>query len=121
MRREQPSSRRPDSRRRQPNTGFVEKRIPWMPLEREPWKPAPYDRADVAAFRAFADGRAEPYQQALVLDWILKACGTSENPFRPGQDGARDTDFASGKQFIGQQILKLMHLRWPDEDQGEQG
>lgn len=121
MRRVSPISRRPEGRRKPTNTGFVEKRIPWMPLERDPWLPAPYDKSDVAAFRAFAEGRAEPYQQALVLDWILKACGTHENPFRPGQDGARDSDFAMGKQSIGQQMLKLMHLRWPDEDQGERG
>lgn len=92
-----------------------------MPLEREPWLPAPYDSSDVAAFKAMREGRAEPYQQALVLEWLLYVCGTYENPFRPGSDGERDTAFAAGKQWVGQQIVKMVNMPLAREEQGEQG
>lgn len=105
----------------QKNSGFVQERSLAYPLEREPWLPAPYDSADVAAIKALRDGRAEPYQQQLALEWIIYICGTYENPFRPGVDGARATDLASGKQMIGQSIVKLINLPSKDALQGEQG
>jgi len=100
-------------------SGFVEQRSLNVPLEREPWMPPPYDVQDIAAFRAFRDGRAEAYQQQIVLEWILQACGTYESPFRPGTDGARNSDFAAGKQFIGQQVVKLLNMPVKNDEQGE--
>jgi len=110
---------RPSKRAR--NAGFVKDRSLSLPLEREPWMPPPYDKADLIAVKACMEGRAEPYQQRLALEWIVYACGTYETPWRPGQDGQRDSDFASGKQFIGQQIVKLINLPIANEEQGEQG
>lgn len=103
-------------------SGFVEKRELNVPLDRDPLVPPPYDVHDIAAFRAMREGRAEPYQQALVLEWIIQACGTYENPFRPGgAEGQRATEFAAGKQFIGQQIVKLLNMPVRNDEQGEQG
>lgn len=109
------------SRSKIPNTGFVEKRDLNWPLPRDPWRPAPYDAADIAAVKALAEGRAEPYQQQLALEWLVYIAGTYENAFRPGQDGARDTDFAAGKAWVGQQLVKLINMPMRDAAQGEQG
>lgn len=78
-----------------------------------PWKPPAYDNADAAAIQALVQGNATPEQQKRALDWIVnKACGTYDLPYRPGGlDGDRDTSFAIGKQFVGQQIVKLMKLK----------
>ena len=105
----------------QRNTGYVAERTMAFPLEREPWLPAPYDNADVAAMKALRDGIADGYQQKLALEWIIYICGTYENPFRSGIDGARASDFASGKQMVGQSIVKLINLPAKNHDQGEQG
>lgn len=111
---------RPVSRGR--NTGFTKERSWVLPLDEDPRLPAPYDNADLAAFKAMRDGQAQPYQQKLVLDWILYACGTYENAYRKGgADGARATDFASGKQWIGQQVVKLLNMPALAREQGEQG
>lgn len=109
------------SKRMPRNTGFVDERTMALPLDPDPLRPAPYDRADIAAFRALKDGRAEPYQQQLCLEWLVMACGTYETPWRPGLDGARSTDFAAGKQFIGHQIVKLINMPMKNDEQGEQG
>lgn len=105
------------------NSGFLKDgRSINRPLNKDPLAPAPYDKADVAAFRALREGRAEPYQQTLVLDWLIYACGTYENPLRPGgPDGQRMTDVAAAKQWIGQQIVKLINLPMQTDEQGEQG
>lgn len=113
------SSKASASRRR--NSGFVKERSLALPLDRDAWMPAPYDNADIAAIKALAEGRAEPYQQQLALEWIVYISGTYENSFRPGVDGARNTDFAAGKQFVGQQVVKLVNMPTSDAEQGEQG
>lgn len=93
-----------------------------LPLAKDPRLPAPYDSSDIAAFKALREGRAEPYQQQLALEWIVYAAGTYENAFREGgTDGARATDFASGKQWIGQQVVKLLNMPALAREQGEQG
>ena len=114
-------SRRPWLNRFGKASGFVEERSLNVALDADPIMPPPYDKADLAAFKAMHEGRAEPYQQRLVLEWIIQACGTYENPFRPGADGSRSSDFAAGKQFIGQQVVKLLNMPIANDEQGEQG
>lgn len=116
-----PKSSQARSSRRPLNSGEVEQRSINIPLEREPWVPGPYDSADIAAFRALREGRAEPYQQQMCLEWIIYISGTYENAFRPGPDGSRATDFAGGKQWVGQQIVKLINMPMKQNEQGEQG
>lgn len=75
--------------------------------------PAPYDPdgADTAAIKALAAGTADQWQQQRALNWIINSvCGTYDQPFRPGAEGQRDTDFACGKQFVGQQIVKHINM-----------
>lgn len=77
-----------------------------------PWLPVPYDKVHVAALQALSRGEADKRMQLLALDWIIKgACGTYDMPYRPGgEEGRRDTDFALGRMFAGQQIVKLLRV-----------
>lgn len=78
------------------------------PIPPAPWLPAPYDDQDVAAMKALARGGAEPYQQQLVLQWILYMLGTHAPCLMPGDQHMQSA--AAGKQWGGQQIEKLITL-----------
>jgi hypothetical protein len=72
-----------------------------------PLLPAPYTAAESYAIRMLAQGEATPAQQRLALDWMIhKLCRTYDEPFRPGGDGARETDYALGKAHVGRQLIK---------------
>lgn len=77
-----------------------------------PWLPPPWEKADASALQALQAGQATPEQQKRALDWIIRqAAGTYDLAYRPGaEDGNRDTTFALGRQFVGQQIVKLLNL-----------
>lgn len=80
--------------------------------EHASWKPAKYTDADVHAMQALAKGSASADQQKRALRWIIEdAAGTYDMHYRPGPEGARDTDFALGRCFVGQQVVKLMKLK----------
>ena len=73
-----------------------------------PHIPPPYDPADVTAIQALELGTADEFQQKRALKWIIeKAAGASEIQFY-GTD--RETSFALGRGFVGQQIVKLLRL-----------
>lgn len=75
-----------------------------------PWLPVDYELSDVTALQALARGDADPDQQRRALKWIINsAAATYDFPFRPGADD-RDTNVALGRQFVGQQIVKLLNL-----------
>lgn len=84
--------------------------------------PAEWEVADAGALQALQRGDATKAQQQRALRFIVEriAC-TYDQPFRPGHDG--QTDFACGKMFVGQQIVKLLnvnlapHLREPEKPQ----
>jgi len=80
-------------------------------LEGAPWKPAPYEIADAAAFQALQRGEASAEQQRRALRWLInECCGTYDLSYRPGgPDGARDTDMAEGKRWVGLQVVKLLN------------
>lgn len=76
-----------------------------------PWKPPAYELVDVTALQALQRGEADAELQQRALKWIIeKACGTYDMQYRPGEDGKRDTDFSLGRQFVGQQIVKLLRV-----------
>lgn len=77
----------------------------------KPYMPAPYSKYDVYAIKALQNGTATAEQQQRALAWIINKCAkTYDLPYQPGgQDGDRDTAFAAGKQFVGQQIVKLIN------------
>jgi len=81
-----------------------------------PWAPFAWEPADVTAFQAMMAGTAEPSQQRRVLDvLIVKLSGTYEFHYHESQ---RDTDFALGRAFVGQQIVKLLRLNVSREQGG---
>lgn len=87
----------------------------------EPWKPVPYETADVEAIQAIFQGVANEGQQKRGLKWIIeRASGTYDQTFFPGAEvGRRNSDFAEGRRFVGNSIVKLLYLpvgRLRDQD-----
>lgn len=81
--------------------------------------PAPYDEHVIGAMKALAAGNASEGQQRLALRWIVEAaCATYDQPYRPGVCGDRDTAFACGRQFVGQQLVKLVNMPLPERRGG---
>jgi len=75
-----------------------------------PWLPVAYELADVTAIQALHRGEASADQQRRAMDWIVKqACATYDFPFRPGPSD-RETNIALGRQFVGQQIVKMLYI-----------
>ena len=78
---------------------------------REAWHPAPWEIHEAAAVAALFAGNANPDQQRTAMKWILDgACNLYDLSYRPGPGGERDTAFAEGRRFVGQQIVKLAKL-----------
>ena len=84
---------------------------PYRSHEHGPWLPPKWDLADASALQALARGDADGPAQKRALKWIVDhACGTYDMSYRPGgADGRRDTDFAEGRRFAGNQIVKLLN------------
>jgi hypothetical protein len=73
-----------------------------------PHIPADYDVADVSAIQALHRGDATEDQQQRALRWLIeKAAGTYEFNFYPTD---RETAFALGREFVGQQVVKMLKL-----------
>lgn len=74
----------------------------------EPFLPAKYDIVDMAAIQAVMSGVATPEQQQRAITWIVHdVCGTYEFEYRTEP---RDHAFASGRRFVGLQIVKMLKL-----------
>lgn len=79
----------------------------------QPWHPTPYNEAITNAIKAVNAGVANSGQQQHVIKWIIETlCGTYDLSYRPNSD--RDTVFAEGKRFVGQQIVKQLKLTTPE-------
>ena len=73
-----------------------------------PAVPAPYALADADAVQALARGDANEQQQQRALKWIVEVgAGAYEFHYYPSE---RDTAFALGRAFVGQQVVKLTKL-----------
>lgn len=73
-----------------------------------PYLPAEYELADVHALKALERGDATVEQQKRVLMWLVhSATAVHDIEYRPD---SRDHAFASGKRFVGLQIIKLLRL-----------
>jgi hypothetical protein len=82
---------------------MIEKKIP------APWEPPDYEKYEIACIQALAEGTAEPEQQKAALRLIVdKISLTYDMSYRPGSE--RDTAFAEGKRFVGNQIIRLTKL-----------
>lgn len=87
---------------RTPNRSLIDAASPWLPV--------PYERPDVVAAQALMKGVADKEQQLRIVEWIKRASGLYEMTFFPGPDGARNSDFAQGRRFVGLQFAKLTLL-----------
>lgn len=73
-----------------------------------PHIPPAYDLADASAIQALLRGEASSAQQQRALRWVIEqAAGMYEFQFYPTD---RETAFALGRGFVGQQIVKLSKL-----------
>ncbi len=78
---------------------------------KDPWKPPKYDLGDADAIQALGRGEATADQQIRVLVFIQDViCNRNDMSYRPGPDGDRNTVFAEGKRYVGNQIFKLSTL-----------
>lgn len=79
--------------------------------------PPLYERSHVAAFQALAHGTAEPQQQKIAMAYLLGTlCRVQDISYRPDSD--RETVFAEGRRFVGQQIMKLFQLNTGNIENG---
>jgi hypothetical protein len=79
------------------------------PAKSAAWLPPGWDIADAHAIQRLASGEATPDQQKRALRYVVETlCATYDLPYRP--ESARDTDFALGRMFVGQQIVKLTKI-----------
>ena len=77
--------------------------------------PSPCETADLYAIKALATGTASEGQQQRALNWILnQCCGVADTTYYP--DSERDTIFASGKRFVGLEIIALLNMKNPSSD-----
>lgn len=81
-----------------------------------PWEPPPIDEHEARALKSLQTGTANEGQQKLALKVIVeKLCRTYDLSFRPGEDGARATDFAEGKRFVGLRIVAVLNGPMPEK------
>lgn len=77
-----------------------------MSAPRAPWDKPDYEEHQIHAIRALSQGRASEHQQKMAFETILAMAGTYDLPFVPGgAEGARASDFAAGKMWVGQQMV----------------
>lgn len=83
-----------------------------------PWLPAAYTTADAAAIQSVMRGDADSFQQKRAMKWIIEsAAKTYDEQYFPtyaDNDGRRETDYALGKRYVGNQIIKLSKLDLSD-------
>lgn len=77
--------------------------------KKKPWHPADWELADLKAVQQVICGEADSAAQKRAMAWIINnVCGTYDLEFRP--DSERDSAFASGKRFVGLQIIKATKI-----------
>ena len=78
--------------------------------KREIWHPPVYEKADIRAIQALAQGNASEQDQKRALGWIINtAASTYDEPFRPGSPDA--VHYMLGRRSVGLAIVKLMKLK----------
>ncbi len=75
---------------------------------KDPLQRPDYIEAEVQAIRALHRGEADERQQRMALEFLLRAFGTHDISFRPGD--ALSTAFAEGKRFAGTTIVWMLKV-----------
>lgn len=78
-----------------------------------PLDPKTRERLHHAFRRVFVDGGATPDQCALVLSWIIDACGIGRQPSEIELQAGVSAEYLLGKQHIGWQILEQIEGELP--------
>mgnify|MGYP003655178110 CR=1 FL=1 len=65
-----------------------------------------YTEFELQAIRALYNGTASSRQQIAILPYILRAAGTHDLSYRPGDPHA--TAFAEGKRFVGTTLVWML-------------
>jgi len=73
---------------------------------KDPLERPDYTEAELQALRALLDGKAEPRQQTIALDYMIRAFGTHDTSYRP--DDPYSTAFAEGKRFAGTTLVWML-------------
>lgn len=74
-----------------------------------PIEPARFDDFVVTSLQALADGNATAHEQKKALEWIINEASIANGlPYQP--DSPRNTDFALGRAFVGQQIIGILKI-----------
>ena len=64
--------------------------------------------ASAMALKALRDGKAEPHQQQIAVEWIVADAGGKRH--FPYHSTDRDTAFALGRLFVSEQIVGLLNV-----------
>lgn len=72
--------------------------------------PTSFGIVEVAAIKALANGIATEDQQRTALHFILvNVCHVDDEPYRPGANGERDTNYLLGMRRVGTFIRSLIN------------
>lgn len=75
----------------------------------KPWAPASITSSQAYAIQALSRGDASSEQQREALKWIVNDLSKRDDmSYRP--DSQRDSDFAEGKRYVGNQLVKLTKI-----------
>lgn len=78
-------------------------------LQREnPLDRPEYTEPEVQALRAVYSGEATPRQQRMLCEWLMRASGKDDEPFRP--DNQDLTAYACGKRSIGTTFVWMLKV-----------
>jgi len=73
---------------------------------KDPLQRPDYTEFEVQAIRACHRGDASARQQLAALEYIIRAAGTYDTSYRPGDP--YDTTFAEGKRFVGTNLVWML-------------
>ena len=67
-----------------------------------------YTEAEIQALRAVHRGEGDARQQRLLCDYLIRAAGTHDEVYRPGD--THDTAFAAGKRWVGTTFIWMLRV-----------
>jgi len=73
---------------------------------KDPLERPDYTEAEIQALRAVHRGEADARQQRLAMDYMVRAAGTYDTSYRPGDTHA--TALAEGKRLVGTTLIWML-------------
>lgn len=75
---------------------------------KDPLERPDYTEAEISALRAVQNGSADARQQKMLCDYLIRAAGTYDASFRPGD--THGTAFAEGKRWVGTTFVWMLNV-----------